>query len=76
MVFAFERFWLMQMFYCSVTCDRFYEKKNAGPKKPLKEAFSSNAPCYRADTKNTNERGSYHASLPKCFNIAMQWLCR
>ena len=45
--------------FCSVTCDRLYEKKTAGPKKPLEEAFSSNAPCYRADARNTSGRVFY-----------------
>ena len=73
---AFELFWLIHMFSCSVTCDRLYEQKTAGPKKPRKEAFYSKASCYRADARNTSARGSYHAWFWKCFNIAMQWHCR
>ena len=65
MICAFEPFWLILMFACSVTCDRLYEKKTAGPKKPLKEAFSSNASCYRADARNTSARVFY--SNASCY---------
>ena len=48
MIGACELFWLIHIFFCSVTCDLLYGKKTPRPRKHFKEALYSNASCYRA----------------------------
>ena len=50
-------------------------KKIAGPGKHLKEAFYSNASCYRADAGDTNEHELNDAESTKWSTNAGQQLC-
>ena len=68
MICACELFWLIHIFFCSVTCDLLYGKKTVGPRKHFKEALYSNVSCYRADATNTNERAFY--SNASCYRAA------